>query len=43
VRLLVRPERFELPTCCSGGLAALIINTLHGELPIASEHYQSLV
>ena len=25
---MVRPERFELPTCCSGGLAARQTNNL---------------
>jgi hypothetical protein len=32
---MVRPERFELPTYCSGGLTARIINTLAAFVSVA--------
>jgi hypothetical protein len=39
VRGLVRPERFELPACCFGGLPAQKINNLAGIAWSDNEQY----
>ena len=39
----MRPERFELPTYCSGGLAARRIKELDGVSLIVTECHRSLV
>jgi len=37
---MARPERFELPTYCSGGLAARKTNNLHRARWIATKCYK---
>jgi hypothetical protein len=43
VSIRARPERFELPACCSGGLPAQEINNLAGAIRIVTECYTTNV